>query len=58
MVRLGDRLENQIADFMEEAVKLRAEADDLEEKLVADAEALIDRYIAGDTSDVVIAWKP
>jgi len=58
VVRLGESLENQIADFMEEAVKLRAEADDLEEKLVADAEALIDRFIAGDMSDFVMAGKP
>lgn len=58
VVRLGEHLENQIADFMEEAVKLRAEADDLEEKLVADAEALINRFISGDMSDVVMAGKP
>lgn len=58
VVRLGEHLENQIADFMEEAVKLRAEADELEEKLVADAEALIDRFIAGDMRDVVMTGKP
>ena len=58
VVRIGESLENQIADFMEEAVKLRAEADDLDEKLVADAEALIDRFIAGDMSDVAMVGKP
>ncbi len=55
VVRLGETQEANIADCVEEAIKLRAEADELENDLTADAEAILDRYIAGDTRDVVVA---
>lgn len=55
VVRLSPALEGEIADKMEEAVKLRAEADELENELAADAEAIIDRFMAGDMKDVVLA---
>lgn len=54
VVRLSPVLEDEIADTMEEAVKLRADADDLENDLATDAEGIIDRFIAGDTRDVVV----
>ena len=40
---------------MEEAVKLRSDADELENELAAEAEAIIDRFMAGDVQDVVVA---
>lgn len=55
VVRLSQSLEDEIADRMEEAVKLRADADELENELTAEAEAIIDRFIAGDVQDVVVA---
>lgn len=51
VVRLGENLENEIADLMEEAISLRAEADELENSLSTDAEALVDRFLAGDRRD-------
>jgi hypothetical protein len=57
VVRLGEKLENDIADRMERAVSLRAEADELENSLAADAETLIDRFLAGDTQDFVLGRK-
>lgn len=55
VVRIGRSLEADIADRVEKAIKLRAEADELENDLAADAEAILDRFIAGDTQDVVMA---
>src|SRR5574338_146006 len=55
VVRLSPMLEDKIADRMEESVKLRADADELENELAADAEAIIDRFMAGDMQDVVVA---
>lgn len=55
VVRLSPSHEDEIADRMEEAVKLRADADELENELAADAEAIIDRFITGDMQDVVVA---
>lgn len=55
IVRLDPGEENAIADLAEEASTLRAKADILENDLTADAEAILDRYIAGDTQDVVMA---
>jgi len=54
VVRLGEQRESEIADRMEEAMRLRAEADEIENQLASDAEAIIDRFIAGDMSDVVM----
>lgn len=55
IVRLAPSRENAIADLAEEASALRAKADILENILSADAEAILDRFIAGDTQDVVVA---
>lgn len=55
IVRLSPVEENTIADLTEEASALRAKADILENDLTTDAEAILDRYMAGDTQDVVIA---
>ncbi len=54
LVRLESALESRIADRMEEAVNLRAEADALENEITAEAEALIDRFIGGDTEAFVM----
>ncbi|WP_125917211.1 hypothetical protein [Hymenobacter coccineus] len=51
VVRLDETTENTIADRMEEATSLRAEADMLENHLAAEAEALLDRFIAGERLD-------
>lgn len=55
VARLGSVEENAIADLAEKASALRAQADILENNLAADAEAIVDRFIAGDTEDVVIS---
>lgn len=55
VVRLGESLEAGIADRVEESIRLRAEADEIENDLAADAETILDRFIAGDTQDVVVA---
>ena len=54
IVRLDKQLEDEIASCAEEAINLRAEADELENELAADAEAVIDRFISGDMRDVAI----
>ena len=48
IVRLGNNVENAIADRMEEAIDLRAEADELENALAADAVELTRAFLAGD----------
>lgn len=55
VVRLSESLETDIADRVEESIRLRAEADEIENNLAADAETILDRFIAGDTQDVVVA---
>ncbi|OYY95919.1 MAG: hypothetical protein B7Y41_01145 [Hydrogenophilales bacterium 28-61-23] len=55
VVRLDASEENAIADMAEEASSLRAQADILENELAADAEAILDRFIAGDMQDVVVS---
>lgn len=51
VVRLDQITENVIADYMEEATNLRSKADMLENHLVAEAEVLLDRFIAGERLD-------
>ena len=51
VVRLDEGLENEIADCAEKAVRLRDDADELENQLAADAEKLIDRFLAGGSED-------
>lgn len=48
IVRLGSSVENTIADRMEETINLRAEADEMENALAADAEDLTRAFLAGD----------
>jgi hypothetical protein len=45
VVRLGNSLENEVADRMEKAAKLRAQADDLENAIAERADALIDQFL-------------
>jgi type I restriction enzyme, S subunit len=54
VVRLGKTREDAIADLMERAASVRAEADELENEIAAAAEAILDRFLAGDTRDVVV----
>lgn len=53
--RLDASIENKLADMMEESAKARAEADMLEEAIAGEAEIIIDRFMAGDMQDVVVA---
>ncbi|MEK9280691.1 hypothetical protein MTR72_13700 [Bradyrhizobium sp. ISRA442] len=46
--RLAPRTEERIADLMEEAARARDEADRLEAAIAAEADGLIDRFLAGD----------
>lgn len=55
IVRIGSADEDMIADLAEQGAALLAKADLLENDIAADAEAIIDRFIAGDTQDVVVA---
>jgi uncharacterized protein (DUF433 family) len=48
IVRLSPASENRIADFAEHSSELRGRADLLETEIAAEAEALFDRFIAGD----------
>lgn len=50
IVRLDERLENQIADTMEQAIEFRVEADVKENALSERAEHLLRLYLSGDTS--------
>jgi type I restriction enzyme, S subunit len=45
--RLSDSIEAQIADYMEQASRLRSEADDLEDKMTAQADHVIEAYLHG-----------
>jgi hypothetical protein len=47
VVRLADSDEDRIADLAEKSAKLRAKADILENRLAAEAEGILDRFIAG-----------
>lgn len=46
VVRLGDTVENRIADLAEEAARARAEADEIERRMAAEADEIIERFIA------------
>jgi hypothetical protein len=45
IVRLGKSLENEVADGMEKAAELRAEADELENAIAERADCLIDEFL-------------
>jgi hypothetical protein len=48
--RLGQSIEDRLADLMDESAIARDTADELEQEVAADAEGLIDQFIAGDAS--------
>jgi hypothetical protein len=52
---LEKQLEAEITDLAEQAIALRAEADELENDLTTAAESLFDRFLAGDSKDFVLA---
>jgi len=51
IVRFAEAVEDQIADRMERAVVLRAEADELENSIAAKADQIIDEFLHGSKSD-------
>jgi type I restriction enzyme S subunit len=53
--RLDSRVENKLADLLEEAALQRDEADFLERNLAAEAEGLIERFLGGDTNNFTAA---
>lgn len=55
IARLPEADENTVADLAEQGSALLAEADILENDLAADAETLIDHFLAGDSKDFVLA---
>ena len=55
VVRLSGGDEDGIADMAERASTLRADADIMENEIAADAEAILDRFISGDMTDIVLA---
>ncbi|MCA1977982.1 MAG: hypothetical protein LDL19_01970 [Thiobacillus sp.] len=57
VVRIDEAEENAIADMAEEASAMRAKADILENDLAADAEAILERFMAGDMQDVVVTKR-
>ena len=46
--RLSGIIEDQIADAMEQAAELRAQADQLDEQIAAKAEEILNRFLTGD----------
>lgn len=53
--RLDLALEKELSDMMEESARMHSEADLQEDLICADAETILDRFIAGDTQDVVVS---
>jgi FMN-dependent NADH-azoreductase len=47
--RLGEKIENELADLMEGSSVARDRVDELETQIAHEAELLIDQFIAGDT---------
>jgi hypothetical protein len=58
VVRLAPTIEGKIADRAEEAVRLRSEADDMEDAIAAEATALIDQVSSGDLSTLDTMLSP
>lgn len=54
IVRINPDDEEAISDMAEEASALRAEADQLENALTAEAESLIDRFLAGGSEEFLL----
>ena len=57
IVRLGKRIEGQIADAMEEAIEMRVEADVLENELTLKATKLIERLLSGDINSFNVSGE-
>lgn len=57
LVRLAPEDEDVIADMAERASMLRAEADIMENAIAAEAESVLDRFIAGETSDICMTTQ-
>ncbi len=55
VVRISSADEGAIADLAEQGAALLAKADLLENDIATDAETIIDRFIAGNMEDVVVA---
>jgi type I restriction enzyme, S subunit len=53
--RFDSGFENELADLAEASAVARDEADDLEQQLGAEAETLIDAFLAGDTTAFAVA---
>lgn len=56
--RIDPGLEDEIADLMEHSAEHRREADESEEECATMAEAILDRFIAGDTHEVLLTPAP
>lgn len=52
--RLGQNIENRLADLMDESAVARDMADELEQEVAADAEDLIDQFMAGHTAAFIV----
>lgn len=50
--RLDKKVEDELADLMEESAKARDEADEVESKVAHEAENIVDRFMSGDVSDL------
>ena len=51
--RLGREVEEEIAAMITESARARAEADEEEDAIIADAEGILDRFAAGDRTETV-----
>jgi type I restriction enzyme, S subunit len=52
--RISSKIENELADMMEDAAAARDLADELEQQLAHEAEVLIDKFLSGDTTAFVL----
>lgn len=52
--RFNSKVEDAIADAIEEAANLRAQADEMEEQLASEAEDFLNRFLAGDRSHLEV----
>lgn len=52
--RLGKKTEDRLADLMDQSAVARDTADELEQEVAAEAEGLIDQFLAGDTTAFIV----
>jgi hypothetical protein len=57
IVRLGESLENEVADRMEKAAELRAEADELENAIAERADSLIGQFLHSSDSPELTQYR-